>query len=152
MTEFEIVELQPQPSAVLSAELPMAELPAFFDRAFHTVMAAIGAQGVDVAGPPFGYYPRKPGELVAVCAGFPTSRPVEEMNEVVPLVLPAGPAIQGVHVGTYDRLYETYAELMAWVEEHGVTPGDAMWECYLSDPSAEPDPSTWRTLIVWPLA
>lgn len=29
---------------------------------------------------------------------------------------------------------------------------EGMWECYLSDPGAEPDPDTWRTLIVWPLA
>lgn len=27
-----------------------------------------------------------------------------------------------------------------------------MWECYLSDPDVEPDPATWRTLIVCPLA
>jgi AraC family transcriptional regulator len=26
-----------------------------------------------------------------------------------------------------------------------------MWETYLSDPTVEPDPATWRTEIVWPL-
>jgi hypothetical protein len=27
-----------------------------------------------------------------------------------------------------------------------------MWEYYLSDPAAEPDPAKWKTLIVWPVA
>jgi hypothetical protein len=27
-----------------------------------------------------------------------------------------------------------------------------MWESYLTDPGAEPDPETWRTLISWPRA
>jgi len=27
-----------------------------------------------------------------------------------------------------------------------------MWEYYLSDPAAEPDPATWKTLIIWPVA
>jgi hypothetical protein len=29
---------------------------------------------------------------------------------------------------------------------------EGMWESYLSDPSAEPDPATWRTQLTWPLA
>lgn len=27
-----------------------------------------------------------------------------------------------------------------------------MWESYLSDPVAEPDPATWRTRIMWSVA
>ena len=34
----------------------------------------------------------------------------------------------------------------------GSRPGPLMWESYLTDPGDEPDPATWRTLIVWPTA
>jgi hypothetical protein len=33
-----------------------------------------------------------------------------------------------------------------------MVPAGHVWEVYLSQPQAEPDPSTWRTRIVWPLA
>jgi hypothetical protein len=32
-----------------------------------------------------------------------------------------------------------------------LTNGLRVWETYLSDPDMEPDPATWRTLIVWPV-
>ena len=41
---------------------------------------------------------------------------------------------------------------MSWTTDEGLVLAEGMWESYLSDPDAEPDPATWRTLIVWPLA
>jgi effector-binding domain-containing protein len=46
---------------------------------------------------------------------------------------------------------KTYAELQEWMAEQGLRPATLMWECYLSDPRAEPDPAAWRTEIFWPL-
>lgn len=36
-------------------------------------------------------------------------------------------------------------------QEH-VTPATVMWEEYLTGPDTDPDPSTWRTRIVYPIA
>ena len=66
--------------------------------------------------------------------------------------LPGGQAVVGTHVGPYDQLEGTYGELMTWVKLEGLELAEGMWEQYVSDPAAEPDPATWRTLIVWPLA
>ena len=68
------------------------------------------------------------------------------------LVLPGGRAAQVVHVGSFATLERTYTALQAWMAERGLTPGPVVWERYLSDPATEPDPATWRTLIVWPIA
>jgi effector-binding domain-containing protein len=65
--------------------------------------------------------------------------------------LPGRRAVTTVHVGPYDSMHKTYAEVHAWMATQGLTPADHMWEVYLSDPSAEPDSSTWRTQIVWPV-
>jgi len=27
-----------------------------------------------------------------------------------------------------------------------------MWEYYLTDPEQQPDPATWQTKVVWPIA
>jgi effector-binding domain-containing protein len=152
MTTFEVRDIAAQGAAVIRAEVPMAELPSVFDRGFHEVMTALAAQGAAVAGPPFGYYPRMPSETVEVVVGFPVSGAATADGEVVPFELPGGRAVTAVHVGPYDRLEQTYQELTEWAASEGLQLAEHMWETYLSDPSAEPDPATWRTAITRPLA
>lgn len=152
MTSFTVESIEARPAAAIRAEVPMDQLRDVFDRGFGAVMAAVAAQGVDVAGPPFGYYPRMPTDTVAVVVGFPVAGAITAAGEVEPFELPGGRAVVGTHVGPYDTLERTYGELLAWAQEQGLTLADGMWESYLSDPSAEPDPATWRTLITWPLA
>jgi effector-binding domain-containing protein len=115
-------------------------------------MHAVATQGVAITGPPFGFYPRMPSDTVEVVVGFPVAAPIAADGEVEPFTLPGGRAVTATHVGPYEELENTYAELLAWTTAEGLTLAEGMWESYLSDPSAEPDPSTWRTLIVWPLA
>ena len=38
------------------------------------------------------------------------------------------------------------------MQAEGLTPGDIMWEYYLSDPETEPDPEKWQTRVIWPFA
>ena len=152
MTTFTVETIEPQAAAGIRSEVPMADLREVFDRGFPAVVQAVGAQGVAIAGPPFGYYPRMPAETVAVVVGFPVAGPITADGEVEPFELPGGRVVTGTHVGPYEALEKTYEELMAWTRAEGLTLAEGMWESYLSDPSAEPDPGLWRTLIVWPLA
>jgi effector-binding domain-containing protein len=149
---FTVKTIEAQSAAAIRAEVPMAELRNVFDRGFHAVMQAVEAQGVAITGPPFGFYPRMPGETVAVIVGFPVASPIEPRGAVEPFELPGGRVVTGTHIGPYETLAETYEQLIAWTRGAGLTLAEGMWESYLSDPSVEPDPNTWRTLIVWPLA
>ena len=152
MTEIRIVDLAEQHTAVVHEQVPMAELTSFFARAFEAAMHAIRAQRGVPVGPPFGAYHGPPGETVDVEAGFPVAAPIDDTESVVAGTLPGGPAVEALHVGPYDTMTRTYAEIEAWMAEQGATPGPVMWESYLTDPESEPNPSTWRTLIVWPTA
>jgi effector-binding domain-containing protein len=151
MTTFSIDTIEPQLAAAIRREIPMAELKETFDTGFSQVMHAITEQGATMAGPPFGYYHRMPRETVDVSIGFPVSTAVQA-GDVEPFDLPGGRAVVVTHVGPYEDLESTYGELMAWVQSEGLKLAKGMWEQYLSDPATEPDPATWRTLIVWPLA
>ena len=150
MNPCEIVELEPQPAAVVQGQVPMAELPAFFGRAFGAVMEEVGRQGLDIVGPPFGYYREAPTQLIDVAAGFPVSAAIRPEGEVAPLLLPGGRALTVEHVGPYDTLQQTYGELATWAEKNGLVTEDVMWESYLTDPDTEP-PENWQTRITWPL-
>lgn len=148
----EIVDLEPQEAVAVRGEVAVADLGGFFERAFGQAAAAAASAGAEITGPPFGLYPEVPSDTVVVEAGFPVSAPVEPSEPAHHLVLPGGRAVQVVHVGPYDALEQTYAALESWLAEHDLVGATEMWECYLSDPEAEPDPATWRTLVVWPLA
>jgi effector-binding domain-containing protein len=152
MTMFTVTTIDPQPAAVVRAEVPMDELRAVFDRGFHQVMQVVQAQGVAIAGPPFGFYPRMPTDTVEVAVGFPVSAPVTDDGDVTSFELPGGRVVTGVHVGPYDGLATTYGELTEWAAAEGHALADHMWESYLTDPAAEPDPAGWQTRITWPLA
>lgn len=148
----EVVELQPQEAIAVRGEVALDEMPAFFERAFTTAAAAAEAAGVEIVGPPFGFYPEMPADTVVVEAGFAVSDHVEIDGEAHPLLLPGGRAVRAMHVGSYDTMERTYADLQLWMAEQGLRPAVPMWECYLSDPVTEPDPTRWHTLIVWPVA
>ena len=64
--------------------------------------------------------------------------------------LPGGPTVHATHLGPYEGLATTYREVTEWMRHEGLTPGTSMWEVYLSDPSVESDPATWRTEVYWP--
>lgn len=152
MTTFTVNTIDAQPAAVVRAEVPMQQLRDVFDRGFREVMRVVEAQGVAIAGPPFGFYPRMPTDTVAVAVGFPVSAPVTAAGDVVPFELPGGRAVSGTHVGSYESLETSYRELTEWAAAEGHSLAAHMWESYLTDPQAEPDPAGWQTEITWPLA
>lgn len=151
-TGIRLVQRTEQPTAVVREKVPMNGLPEFFDRAYGAVMAAAQQQGVQLAGPPFGRYLGMPTDTVDVEAGFPVSAPFTASAGVVAGTLPACQAFEATHTGPYDTLTTTYDAIQARMKEEGFRPADSMWEYYLSDPATEPDPATWKTLVVWPVA
>lgn len=151
MTTFTVETIDPQIAAGARFEVPMAELQNVFGRGFAAVAQAAATQGIALTGPPFAFYPRMPTDTVEVIAGFPVAAPIAAEGEVEPFELPGGRVITATHVGPYEAMATTYDELLAWAKSEGLTPADAMWEIYMSDPETEPDPATWRTLIFWPV-
>ena len=147
--DVKIVELQEQPTAVIREQVAMTALPEFFGRAFAAVSAALEAQGVQPAGPPFALYRGMPTETVDVEAGFPVSTTIPAANGVQAGIMPACRAVQAMHVGSYDTLGTAYDAVKQRMREEGLEASEDMWEYYLSDPST--DPATWRTLVVWPV-
>lgn len=152
MTTFTVETIDPQLAAAVRAEVPLEEIRGVFDRGFGQVMHVAEAQGVAIAGPPFGFYPRMPSDTVEVAVGFPVAVAVTPDGEVNPFELPGGRVVTGIHVGPYESLEASYRELMDWAAAAGHSLAEHMWESYLTDPSSQPDPATWQTKITWPLA
>lgn len=146
------VHITEQPVAVVRERVPMDSLTGFFDRAFGAVMAAVQTQGARPAGPPFALYHGMPGASVDVEAGFPIQGNFHGTGEVASGVLPDTDAFEAIHTGPYDQLGTTYDAIREHMQAEGATPGNDMWEYYLSDPLKQPDPATWQTRVIWPVA
>ena len=151
MTTITVVDRPEQLTAGVRERVPMSELTQFFSRAFEHTMKALEAQGVHPNGAPFGKYYGQPGETVDVEAGFPVASVIASVGDVKPGMLPGGRIVEAVHVGPFDTMERTYAELQHYFTDTHLDVGDVMWENYLTDPEVEPDATKWRTQICWPV-
>ena len=129
--------------------VPREQLHELFGPTYGTVAAAATGAGARVLGPAYAEYFGMPGETVDVEIGFGIDRPVD-VDGMVTAEHPAVRAVVGTHVGPYDELEQSYAELMPWLEMEGVELTDSMLEFYDSPP--ETDPAATVTRLVFPLA
>ena len=92
------------------------------------------------------------GDTVDFEAGVMVDDTVVPDGDVNPSALPAGPAAIAVHAGPYETLGGTYDAMSTWLESSSdYVANGGPWELYLTDPSAEPDPSKWLTEVIFPL-
>ena len=149
--DVRIEEAQARQTAVVTARLPMAQVPEWMSGAFREVFAVLGRQGVGPAGPPFAWYTMAP-EAFEIEAGVPALRAIMAEGRVTPGSLPGGPVAVTTHLGPYDRLGDAVEAATRWAQVRGIDITGPHWEVYHTDPSAEPDPERWRTDVVVPLA
>jgi len=142
--------LHTRPTAVVDATLTVPEIGPWLATVFGDVATAVAAQGSQLAGPPFARYLQHDDDRFTVEAGFPVVTAITPAGEVRPSTLPGGTVATTTHIGPYEEMEPTYRSLIAWVAEQGGELDGAPWEVYLSDPSEQPDPSTWRTEVRQP--
>jgi effector-binding domain-containing protein len=159
MRTYEIATrmLTEQPAAAITATLGVAEIGPWLATVYTEVAQVLARSGAGPVGPPFARYHRL-GEAASfvkdrflVEGGFPAARLIPASGRVVPVVLPGGVAVWTVHVGPYEEMAGAYDALLGWARDQGWRDVGDPWEIYLSDPSSEPDPATWRTEVVVPV-
>ena len=147
MSDVELVELEPQPVAVVKAHITVDGIPEFLGKAYTEVMGVLGAEGQQPAGPPFGRYERVDNGFLVV-AGFPTRAPISAVGRVEPDILPGGLAARLLYRGDYAGIAAAYDAAQDWLSDHGYREAGQPWETYLDGPEvAEP-----RTILQIPCA
>jgi effector-binding domain-containing protein len=146
-----------QPYVAIAVDVTMQALPDAVDRGFPELFQWLAAHSIEPAGPPFIRYLRidMEGELtIELAAPLEVQPPGDE--HVTVGVLPAGRYVTLLHVGPYDGLIAANAALQHWARERDITwqmDGDSTWrgrvERYLTDPSQQPDPSSWQTELAY---
>lgn len=130
------------------------------DEAFPELFGWLAGQGIAPDGPPFiRYLVIDMMAELRLDLAVPVAAPVAGSGRIRPGDLPAGRYAVLRHTGPYDGLIASNAALQKWAAEHGVefaasdTPEGSAWagraEHYLTDPSAEPDPSKWEVEVAY---
>ena len=105
-----------------------------------------------MTGPPFTRYVQMGPGTWTIEAGLPVATECPGRDDIVPGKLGGQRVATTIHMGPYDRLSETYAELERWMEGKGLQAAGAPWEVYLTDPAETPDVEQWKTAVFWPVA
>lgn len=141
-----VEELAPWVSVGVRQVVPMAGLHEVFDTTYGRVAMAVGSAGGQIVGPAYAEYFGMPTDTVDLEIGFGVDRAIEVAG-MTTTEQPAMRAIVATHVGPYDTLRQSYAELMPWLENQPLT--ESMFELYDSEPGE--DPATTVTRLVFPL-
>jgi effector-binding domain-containing protein len=82
----------------------------------------------------------------------PVTDPVAAAGRVTNGQLPAATVARTIYHGPYEGLPSAWTEFNAWIAAEGRTAGPSLWQTYVTDPAANPDPTTWLTELTRPLA
>ena len=146
--EVNIVQVIEVPAMSIRVTVPNDKIGESMGSIYGEVRAYVQKNGVNIIGPPFAYYHSFDMEKTDMECGFPVQKLGPEEGRVKRFTLPAGKAAKAMHVGPYDRLVDTYGEVMRYLEEKKIAPSGAMWEYYLNDPTTTP-PQELRTELYW---
>ncbi len=149
--DVQLKEIEKRPTVVVRAETTPDRIGETYGELLLLVSAYLESKGVEPAGPPFGRFFDYTKEHVDMEAGFPLVSPLDGEERVQPGELAAGKVAVTWHVGPYTTLSKAYAAMSAWMAEQGLESAGASWEVYWTDLATEPNSSTWRTEIVWPV-
>lgn len=152
MYEITVEQRTEQPAAVIAATTNPAGIAAVIPEILPAAWAAVKQAGRSPVGPPIVRYLSFSDDAVELEGGLPVDAPIASGDRIQPITLPAGEAAVTWHVGSYDRLSEAHMALHHWVAENNRRSGAPSYEVYWTDPGEEPDPTKWRTEIVFPLA
>ena len=147
-----------QAAAVIHLTMPRDQIQRFMEPAIEELKAAFSEQGWEEAGPLFSHHLTLSSETFDFEVGIPVKGRVHPVGRVNPGELPAAQVARTIYHGPYEGLFSAWdefgkrvtAELGELIAGEGLERSQTLWECYISGPESNPDPSTWQTELNLP--
>jgi effector-binding domain-containing protein len=149
---IQVADLPPRATAVIRLKAALAELPKVMPPAINELFATLAAQGIAPAGPLFNHFFSMGGGVFDFEVGVPVEAPVTPAGRVVPGCLPAVRAVRTTYHGPYEGLHSAWRQFGELAREQGHKAAPGIREYYVYGPESSPDPATWRTELIQPLA
>jgi effector-binding domain-containing protein len=151
--EVSIKELAPQPVMGVRMNSSMATLKADIGQAYAEIFGLLATTGGQWVGPPMAIYfgLEFSDDNIDFEAAVPVRELIADSGRVKGRVLPGGPAACTLHPGPYSELPGAYQSVMDYIQQNGLTAGDACREIYLTNPAEVKDEAEHRTEVIWPV-
>lgn len=149
MATYEFIEVESTSAFVMRATCDHASMGPTISKLF----GALGAACVDaeMSGPPMVKYTAWHENDCELEAAFPVDSSAPAIEGVEKKDYPACTALTTTYTGPYDGLSDAWQEMWKHVEANGIKGDMPCWDVYVTDPSAEPDPTKWVTELYIPL-
>ncbi len=150
--KVEVKEIEAVKVLAIKATVPSAEVGAKLGELFPKLMQYVGEKGIQMAGPPYSkYYSWDPQGDTEMEAGVPIAGEAESKGDIEYLELPAVKVATALHIGPYESIGPVYEAIQKYIDREGMKVTGAVWEEYLTDPNAEPDPNKYKTQVYYPV-
>ena len=147
----QIIQLTEQLTAFIHVVVSWEDIKNIMGPGIGELMSTIAAQGITPTGPWFTHHRRRPTDTFDLEISVPVSAPVAASGRVQPGTWPAMKVARTFYHGGYEGLGDAWGEFLDWIEANGHAQAPDLYECYITGPEANPDPSTWRTELSRPL-
>lgn len=147
----QVTQSDGQLTAVIRFTIPRHEIRNVMGPGINELLAAVTAQNVPITGAVFSHHLRMDPEVFDFEVGIPTGGIIGAAGRVKPSELLPAKVIRTVYRGGYEGLGAAWGEFDLWIAENGYATGADLWECYVSGPDKNPDPTTFRTELNRPL-
>jgi effector-binding domain-containing protein len=148
--DIRIVEAAPFKAMAIREVVSSGNIPNVMGEFFGEIMGYMMRNGLQPIGPPYSYYHSYDQNATDMEVGFPCVETKEGEGRVKASTIPGGMVVTAVHIGPYDKLMDSYNEILRWMSEHSLKPKVEMWERYLTSPDSTLDPSHYETELFWP--
>ena len=129
------------------------QLGAFFGKNFPLLDKVTGNKKTKEAPMPlaiyYGFVPDKKFYTVAAICVDDSTLKVKHPFQLKKLY--RGKALCVNYFGAYEKTAQAYMDIEQYIKEKKYTPGDHVWEYYVTDPMIEKDTSKWQTDIYYPI-
>jgi effector-binding domain-containing protein len=146
-----IIRTTPQLTAFIPIKVPREDIRKVMGPGLAELKAAVAAQNIMVTGPWFTHHVRNPGEVFDFEICLPIATPVAPTNRMKLGQWQAMNVAQTTYHGGYEGLGSAWGKFMEKIKVAGHKTADGLWECYVTGPEANADPSAWRTELSKPL-
>lgn len=149
---IEIKEIEAIKALTIKATTPTSEISAKMGELYPKLMSCILDNEIEMTGPPFArYHSWDPEGDTEFEVGVPVSKGAECEEGIKLVELPACKVVTALHIGPYESLGPVYEAIQKYIDKKDLKVSGAVWEVYLTDPNAEPDPNKYKTQIYFPV-
>jgi len=152
--EYKIVSerLGRQPYVAIRTTVRIDRISQVMGPVYGDLFGWLGQKGLAATGAPWARYLAVGPEECELELAAPVDVETAGDARVIGGVIPGCDVVKTLHMGPYDELVAAYRAMADWMTAKGAQAAGAMWEVYLTDPTQEPDPASWQTLVYAPVS